>query len=52
MELKKRASVPVEDVMRGVLSSMALDSNTFRRYLADQGGVLQRLEKIRRGQRG
>jgi hypothetical protein len=48
MELKKRSSAPVEEVMRGVLSTMTLDGDTFRKYLAHQSGVVQKLEKMRR----
>ena len=51
MELKKRSSVPVGEVLEAVLSTMAIDPNVFRKYLASQGGVLERLEQMRRGPR-
>ena len=51
MELKKRASAPIDGVIATVLSKMAIDPGSFRKYLASQGGVLQRLEGIRRGNR-
>lgn len=51
MELKKRSSAPVGEVVDAVLSRMAIDPTAFRKYLASQGGVLQRLEQIRRGPR-
>jgi hypothetical protein len=51
MELKKRASVPIDEVIATVLSTMAIEPGSFRKYLASQGGVLQRLEGIRRGTR-
>ncbi len=51
MELKKRSSVPVGEVVDAVLSTMAIDPSAFRKYLASRGGVLERLEQIRRGPR-
>ncbi len=51
MELKKRSSVPVGDVVDAVLSTMAIDPSAFRKYLASHGGVLERLEQMRRGPR-
>ena len=51
MELKKRSSVPVGEVVDAVLSTMAIDPSVFRKYLASQGGVLERLEQMRRGPR-
>jgi len=51
MELKKQASAPIDEVIAKVLSKMAIDPGSFRKYLASQGGVLQRLKGIRRGNR-
>lgn len=51
MELKKRGSVPVDEVIDSVLSTMAIDPAAFRKYVASQGGVLQRLQQMRRGHR-
>jgi hypothetical protein len=51
MELKKRSSVPVGEVVDAVLSTMAIDPSAFRKYLASQGGALERLEQMRRGPR-
>src|SRR5262249_61653602 len=51
MELKKRSSVPVGEVVDAVLSTMAIDPSAFRKYLASKGGALERLEPIPRGPR-
>ncbi len=51
MELKKQASAPIDEVIAKVLSKMAIEPGSFRKYLTSQGGVLQRLEGIRRGHR-
>jgi hypothetical protein len=49
MELKKRPSVPVDSVVQDVLRAMGIDAAAFRKYVANQAGVLQGLEKMRRG---
>jgi len=51
MELKKRPSVPVDNVVQDVLRAMGIDGSTFRKYVAGQAEVLQGLERMRRGQR-
>ena len=51
MELKKRPSVPLDNVVQDVLRAMGIDASTFRKYVASQAGVLQGLERMRRGQR-
>lgn len=51
VELKKSGSAPIDEVVDSVLSRMSIEPAEFRKYLASQGGVLQRLEQIRRGPR-
>ena len=51
VELKKSGTAPVEQVVDSVLSTMSIDPAAFRKYLASQGGVFERLQQLRRGSR-